>query len=167
MLFTLFATALGVDLPPMPTVVPMHRNHKSAAVERGAGAKALRTMLPNIVVTPATNMFYFAVTAANDYGISDYSDEVTTTNPRPTVAWDPVADCGVTNYSIGRGRKSVTYTMLFNAGTNTQLTVPFPIVLSNLVVLIYGPPGLISSNWNPTGSCYWTGKNLTISAQRQ
>lgn len=164
----------SAELPPLPQDVPIHQHHKATAVEkRGAelliAPKAVVPIKPNIELPPATNVFHFAVTARNPYGTSDYSSEVTATNAQPTLAWNPVTGCGVTNYAISRGRQAGTYTATFNAGTNTLLAIPLAApALTNLVITadpqwatnLSGPWQEVT-NWasitvtNPTGNRYY------------
>lgn len=136
--------------------------------EAKAHLAALQTkaMTPQIVLPPAS--WFFAATAGNRYGVSGYSNEVSGTNSRPTLAWNAVANCGVTGYTVWRGKASRSYMASFGSGTNTMLAIPSPEAsLSNLVVMVTGPTGLVARVTNQfVGSHYWTGHSLTISAQR-
>jgi hypothetical protein len=125
MLFTLFATALGVDLPPMPTVVPMHRNHKSAAVERGAGAKALAPA-PKAVVPP-TPVLVLAWTWLPDTGnpasnIVFLVRSATVIKPcAPTRAWPIVGTTTALRWT-NTINKSASGLVLFSVTASNQVS---------------------------------------------
>lgn len=98
--------------------------------------------LPRLIVTPprfTTN--YFAVTATNSAGGSDYSNEATfiNSNRQPTVAlaWDRSPDPTVTGYRMYWGRSSRTYTNSMPVGNTNYATVQlFLPPKTNLVISI-------------------------------
>ena len=120
--------------------------------------------MPKSIVQPPAQ-WHFAATASNCYGTSDYSNDVATTNARPTLAWN--RSSGADYYAIFRGHAAGRYSQSFFAGSNTTLAIPAPAPgPSNLVVTVRGPTGLLACVTNPTGSHYWTGHLYKISSKR-
>ncbi|MEN6533060.1 MAG: hypothetical protein ABFD89_05315 [Bryobacteraceae bacterium] len=109
-------------------------------------------LIPQSIIQPPRT-YHFAATAVSTNGLeSDYSAEVTTTNPRPTLAWDRDTHYAPrTTFHIYRGTNTGLYTTSWPAGTAYVFSVPSVPLPTNRVLTI--------TTTNATNIAYrpWTG----------
>ena len=149
---------------------------------QGAGATALVSSvkapevppvpMPKAMAIPTRPpaVWFFAATASDTNGLeSDFSTELIYTNSLRTnlvaLAWDAVTNSKCT-YRVYYGRASRTYTNAINAGTKMRVQFPLVTVLTNIAITVSWPTKSLTLTNPVASSCFWTGKNLTISARR-
>lgn len=95
---------------------------------------SMDALIPMAVVLPPRTNWWFVVTALRDGLESGFSNEVSTTNSLPTLAWDR-SDTNCT-YRVYRGTNSGQYNRSWDAGTNLLFTIPKDILLTNIVITV-------------------------------
>lgn len=100
-----------------------------------------RIALPRaeVIPKPEPDVEFFAATAYNADGESDFSNEISFTNNSNLswldLAWDPVVSTTVPGYRIYAGWYSRQYDRVYEAGTNLWLTVPlYGYPLTNVIL---------------------------------
>lgn len=126
-----------------------------------AHASSLPPLPQAATIPPRT--FHFAATAVATNGLeSDYSKEVTTTNPTPNLAWDPSPTPGCTyTYTIWRGTNTAHYTATWSAGTNTTFTVP-PVPDKTNRVLTLTTQNATNIQYRPWGGTWWLANRTNL-----
>jgi hypothetical protein len=118
------------------------------APTQGSGAKALVRMaksslgaasipVPKAIIVPVTT-YFFAATATNDAGQSEYSNEAVFQNSNHvatvTLRWDAVTNAD--SYTVWKGRQSRTYTNAYPTLATTVVVALGMPRLTNLVVTV-------------------------------
>lgn len=108
------------------TVKPAVRSPKAEEL-----AVPCRIPLPRfeVIPKPPADVEFFAATAFNADGESDFSNEISYSNAANQVwlllAWDPSASTNVSGYRIYAGWATGNYDRRYEAGTNLSIGVPF------------------------------------------
>lgn len=148
------------------TIPGKKKYRQSAAVHQGAGALALISRSIVIPPRPILPPYYFAATASNSFGVSDFSNEVIYTRywksgiSEITLAWN--SSTNALTYWIHKGRTNRVYTISYPAGTNLFMTVPlaWP-TLSNLVITVTCMNGGTNIAYSTSLAGPWTKLNTT------
>ena len=108
-----------------------------------------------IPITPPAKVVtnYFAVQATRGGMLSDYSNEVATTNISCVLSWD-ASPSAVDGYVVSRGRKSGNYTVEYMEGTNLFTSYPFPQPPTIVTACVGGVPFFCATN--PAGSHFFS-----------
>lgn len=120
------------------------------------------TILPTNV--PPARLYYYACTATNDDGLSDYSNEVTNTNAFVSLTWDVVTNA--TGYFVYRGTNSGHYLWNWPAQAGSAFAIPHPVPLTNRILTFHASV----TNWpafsvtNPA-TPFFVRTNVTRSAK--
>lgn len=133
-----------------------------------------RITLPMVIIILPSDpdVEFFSATAYNEYGESDFSNEVAFTNSLNKsfidLAWSSSASTNVSGYRIHSGWYSGQYTNVYDAGTNLSVVVPiygWPLTnWSITVTATNGATNIVRSSstrgpWTNLNSISWTATN--------
>lgn len=126
------------------------------------------TLPESMIVQPIEpDVKFFSATAYDEYGESDFSNEISFTNSSNTnfitLAWDGNITTNVVGYKIYSGWYSSQYTNVYDAGTNLSLVVPiYGWPLTNWIITVIATNGATNIAQSGTIHGPWTNLNSTI-----